>query len=194
MSTSLPVIESERLIVRPFVLEDLDVAHQVLSDAWDEPMDERQSRLPDRERWLRWSIANEIALAELYQPPYGDRAVVLKSENRLVGSVGLVPSIGPFGQLPGFPEYRGSRRWFAEFGLYWAVDPAYQGRGIATEAATALIERIVDQFRLGRIIATTSFDNLRSQAVMGKLGMEILRNPEPEPAFFQVVGVREFGP
>jgi len=192
MSTALPVIESERLIIRPFVIEDLEVAHQVLSDAWAEPIEQRQTTLPVRERWLRWSIANEVALAELFQPPYGDRAVVLKSENRLVGSVGLVPSVGPFGQLPGFPAHQGSRRWFSEFGLYWAVDPTYQGQGIASEAASTLIHRLVDQFHLGRIIATTTFDNARSKAVMRKLGMEILRNPEPEPAFFQVVGVRTF--
>jgi [ribosomal protein S5]-alanine N-acetyltransferase len=193
LTTALPAIETERLIIRPFVMDELEAAHRVLSAAWQEPEFGRAKTLPERERWLRWTVENEAMLAELYQPPYGDRAVVSKSDYRLVGSVGLVPSIGPFGQMPGFPAHSGSRRWFPEVGLYWAVDPAYQGQGIATEAARALIDRVADQFNLGRIIATTEFDNHRSQAVMRKLGMTLLRNPESEPRWLQVVGVLEFG-
>jgi hypothetical protein len=49
----------------------------------------------------------------------------------------------------------------------------------------------VAQFHLGRVVATTEFTNVRSQAVMRKLGMRILRNPEPEPPWFQTVGVLE---
>ena len=130
-------------------------------------------------------------LAELSQPPLGDRAVVRKADGRLVGSVGLVPALGPFGQIPGFPAHQGSRDWFLEVGLFWAVDPAHQGQGYATEAARALVTRAVAQFRLGRLVATTEFDNARSLAVMRKLGMRILGNPEPEPAWFQAVGVLE---
>jgi [ribosomal protein S5]-alanine N-acetyltransferase len=193
LTTALPDIETERLIIRPFVMDDLNVAHRVLSAAWQELEFGHATTLPERERWLRWNVETEAMLAELYQPPYGDRAVVLKSENRLVGSVGLVPSLGPFGQLPGFPAHQGSRKWFPEIGLYWAVDPTYQGQGIATEAARALIDHTAAQFDLGRIVATTEFDNERSQAVMRKLGMTLLRNPEPEPTWFQVVGVLDLG-
>ena len=193
MTTALPVIETERLIIRPFVLDDLEAAHRVLSAAWQEPEFGHATTLPERERWLRWIVETEAMLAELYQPPYGDRAVVLKSDNRLVGSVGLVPSLGPFGQLPGFPAHQGSRKWFPEIGLYWAVDPAFQGRGVATEAARALIDRAAIQFNIGRFVATTDFANERSQAVMRKLGMTILRNPDPEPPWFQVVGLLELG-
>jgi ribosomal-protein-alanine N-acetyltransferase len=191
MSTALPTFETERLLIRPFVMDDLETAHQVLADAWEEPEFERLATLETRQRWLHWAVENEAMLGELYQPPYGDRAIVLKGENLLVGSVGLVPSIGPFGRLPGFPDHQGSRRWFPEFGLYWAVDPAYQGIGIATEAARGFIDALAAQFHIGRIIATTTFENVRSQAVMRKLGMEILRNSDPEPAWFQVVGVLE---
>lgn len=192
MSTALPTIETERLVIRPFVPADLDAAHRVLSAAWGEPEDELASRLPERERWLRWSIGNEAMLAELLQPPYGDRAVVLKSGDLLVGSVGLVPALGPFGRLPGFPQHQNSRRWFPEIGLYWAVEPAHQGVGIATEAASALIRRAATQFNLGRIVATTEFRNRASQAVMRKLGMTILHNPDADPPWFQAVGLLEF--
>ena len=191
MSTALPALETERLVIRPFVLEDLAEAHRVLSDAWAVPRADQPAQLPARERWLRWAVENEAALAELSQPPFGDRAVVRRADGRLVGSVGLVPALGPFGQLPGFPAHRGSRAWFLEAGLFWAIDPAHQGQGYATEAAGALIARAVAQFRLARLVATTEFDNASSLAVMRKLGMRILSNPEREPAWLQAVGVLE---
>jgi ribosomal-protein-alanine N-acetyltransferase len=191
VTTALPALETERLVIRPFVLEDLAQVHRVLSNAWAIPGTEQPAQLPTRERWLRWAVANEAALAELSQPPLGDRAVLRKADGCLIGSVGLVPALGPFGLLPGFPAHQGSRSWFLEVGLFWAIDPAHQGQGYATEAARALIERAVAQFRLGRFVATTEFDNVRSLAVMRKLGMRILNNPEPEPAWFQAVGVLE---
>ena len=191
MTTTLPVLETERLVVRPFVLEDLTEAHRVLSEAWAVPRADQPAHLPARERWLRWAIANEVTLAELMQPPFGDRAIVRKADSRLIGSVGLVPALGPFGQLPGFPAHQDSRRWFPEVGVFWAVDPAHQGKGYATEAAQVLVARAVTQFHLGRLVATTEFTNVRSLAVMRKLGMRILENPDPEPAWFQAVGVLE---
>jgi RimJ/RimL family protein N-acetyltransferase len=42
--------------------------------------------------------------------------------------------------------------------------------------------------QLRRLIATTEYDNAASQAVMRKLGMRLVHNPNPEPAWFQVVG------
>ena len=191
MTTALPVIETERLIVRPFVLDDLAECHLVLSNAWGVPLADQPSQLPERERWLQWTIASEAALADLMQPPFGDRAISRKRDGRLIGSVGLVPALGPFNLLPGFPAHQVSPHWFAEFGLFWAVDPAHQRQGYATEAARALIRQAFAQFHLGRIVATTEFTNVRSLAVMRKLGMRILRNPGPEPPWFQAVGVLE---
>ena len=44
---------------------------------------------------------------------------------------------------------------------------------------------------LGRLFATTEFDNLASVGVMRRLGMRVERNPFPSPPWFQVVGVLE---
>jgi len=46
-----------------------------------------------------------------------------------------------------------------------------------------------DVLELGRIVATTENDNLRSIAVMKRLGMTLERNPLDEPHWFQTVGV-----
>ena len=45
------------------------------------------------------------------------------------------------------------------------------------------------EMRLQRIVATTEHANTASQAVMSRLGMRLDRNPEPEPPWFQVVGI-----
>ena len=172
-------------------MEDLDVVHSVLSRAWEVPRDQQEGRLSRRESWLRWTVASYRELAALDQPPYGDRAVVRKEDGRLIGSVGLVPSLGPFGQLPGFPANAGSRYFYPEVGLFWAVDPDCQGHGYATEAARTLVDAAIEALNLGRIVATTERTNLRSMAVMRKLGMRLLENPEPEPSWFQIVGVLE---
>jgi len=187
MPTSMPVLETPRLVVRPFVIDDLERVHALLDAAWDE-----QTPLAEREKWLRWTVAGYEALASLNQPPYGDRAVVLRETGELAGVTGLVPSLGPFGLLPSFGgavDDPASRLFTPQAGLYWAVDPAHQGRGIATEAAGALIAWAFEHLSLLRVVATTTYDNERSIAVMRKLGMRIERNPLPEPEWFQVAGV-----
>jgi RimJ/RimL family protein N-acetyltransferase len=156
--------------------------------------EQQAAELAQRERWLRWTVANYEELANLNQPPYGDRAVVLREGSVLIGSVGLVPAMGPFGRLPGFPANAGSRHSYPEFGLFWTIGPAHQGRGYATEAARVLVDHCFDAFNLGRLVAMTAFTNEASMGVMRKLGMEILHNPLPEPPWFQVVGLLERAP
>jgi len=76
-------------------------------------------------------------------------------------------------------------------GLFWAIDPKYQNMGIATEAANAMIEYLFTKEKLGRVIATTGYDNIPSQRVMEKLGMKIQHLDEPQPPDQFVVGVLE---
>ncbi len=186
----MPRLESDRLLIRPFLLADLEAAYDLLdvqlagADVGTEGVMSRA----EREGWLQWSVLNEEALAYLKQPPYGDRAIVLKATGAIVGACGYVPCFGPFGQLP---SVGGSATGLCstEFGLYYAVSPARQGQGIATEAAGLLVAYAFEQWNLGRIIATTSYENLASTRVMEKLGMRIERNPFPEPPWFQVVGI-----
>jgi RimJ/RimL family protein N-acetyltransferase len=187
----MPELETERLTIRPFVLVDLEAIHGVLSEIQGASPDQNAEELRRREQWLRWTVANYQELARLKQPPYGDRAIVLKRNGQIIGSVGLVPSMGPFGQLPGFPANQGSRHYYPEVGLFWVVDRLHRRNGYATEAGQALVEFALDGLRLGRIVATTEHTNEASIGVMRKLGMRILRNPTRIPEWFQVVGVRE---
>ncbi len=183
----MPVLEMERLWIRPFAMDDLHEIHRILNAAFHDDM-----TLEARRVWLQWTVLSDEQLAQLRQPPYGDRAVVLKLTGQLIGSVGFVPCLAAFGQLPSFESAASASHLNStEFGLFWAFDPTHQRRGYATEAAQAMIHYAFTQLRLKRIVAMTEYANTASQGVMRKLGMRLVRNPHPEPPWLQVVGVLE---
>ena len=262
MTTHMPVLETARLRIRPFELGDLAEVYRLLDVELREAElgSERMDTLAGRETWLRWVVLNYEQLALLYQPPYGDRAMVLKDSGELVGACGYVPCLMPFEQMEYFAVfqpphgsaqrerrspasdsstgsstdstmvlpadspagaarsagdeaptfYRSSADSPAgsstnapaelqgrvlpatpEFGLFYAVFPAHQHQGYASEAARALLDYAFGVLRLKRVVATTTYDNAASMGVMRRLGMRIERNPLPEPHHLQVVGVAE---
>src|SRR5438309_1255234 len=100
----VPPLETQRLIIRPYSMDDLDAVYQLLDvdlSAADYGSEGAGTRA-ERQQWLQWTVMNYYALDRLYQPPYGDRAVVLKQTGLVIGSCGFVPSFGPFRQLPGW--------------------------------------------------------------------------------------------
>lgn len=189
----VPVLETERLVIRRFTMDDLDVIHAILDvDLGYVEGDEQPSTREERARWLQWTILGYDERERLYQPPYGDRAVVRKDDGRLIGACGYVPSLGPFEQIPYFrggAEKPVSHAYIPEVGLYYAFARAAWGHGYATEAAAALVAHGFDALALKRIVATTSGDNERSMRVMQRLGMRIEHNEHP--GWLQVVGVVE---
>jgi RimJ/RimL family protein N-acetyltransferase len=186
-------LETSRLFIRPFRRDDLRIIHGILDQAFgDRTKVNDEAALSERRSWLEWSILNQEWFEKLHQPPYGERAVILKSSGEVIGSVGYVPLLIPFDAIP---ELRGpsepSRYYAPEFGLFWVIDPKYRGQGYATEAARAMVESAFEQLRVKRVRAVTEHTNLPSQRVMRKTGMRIIRNPLPEPSWLQVVGVLE---
>ncbi len=185
----VPPLETERLMIRPLAMGDLEEVHQVLDLTDADFGTEGASTRDERERWLQWTILSYEELARLNQPPYGDRAIALKQTRQMIGVCGFVPGFGPFGQL-----HTGSQDTLAhlnapEYGLFYAISPAYQRQGYATEATRALIDYAFTHLDLKQIIATTTYENVASIAVMSKVGMRIAKNPFPDPPWFQVVGV-----
>ncbi len=192
----MPVLETIRLIIRPFVVEDLTDAHHLFDVELnaDDLHTEKMGTMEERAEWLQWSLLNYKALAKLYQPPYGDRAIVIKHTGELIGSCGYVPCLMPFEQLPNFSYYNASEKpghATTEFGLFYAISPSYQRQGYASEATQALINYAFQYLDLKRVIATTNFDNNASIGVMRKLGMRVEKNQLGEPPWLQVVGVVE---
>ncbi len=176
-------LETDRLTIRAFVLEDGDVYSRLIDAAFGP----NSSASADEKRAvLEYQVAADAGLALLHQPPYGDRAIVKRDSDEIVGSVGFAPCLMPFGQLPSFEP---TPYFTNEIGLFWALFPDRWGNGYATEAAGAMIAYAFSTLRLRRIVATTEYDNQRSINVMRRLGMRLERNPSPEPAWFQMVGI-----
>lgn len=196
MTTAMPPLETSRLLVRPFAMDDLAAVYRILDvELADSPVGgESLPSMAEREAWLRWTVLNYAQLAHLYQPPYGERAIVLRSTGQVIGAIGFVQSLGPWEQLtglaPGAPLPH--QRFTPAFGLYWALSPASQRQGYATEAARAMVDYAFGTLYLRRLVATTDHHNLASQAVMRRLGMRLLTNPFPDPPWFQVVGVLDY--
>lgn len=196
---SMPVLETNRLLIRPFVLSDLDAIFQILDvesgNVAPDDADRIAQARTKRQEWLDWSVRNYTALATLHQPPYGDRAVVLRASGEVIGAAGLAPVLLPFGQLPTFrrPDDLPDQpaRNSNEMGLYWEISTHHRRQGYASEAGAALIRYAFAELNLQRIVATTTYDNAASIGVMRKLGMAIERNPLLEPPWMQVVGVLE---
>ena len=68
------------------------------------------------ESWLRWTIDSYRELAKLEQPPYADYAVELRGNAEFVGSVGIVPTVVPWGSLFGDTA---NDLLSPEVGLFW---------------------------------------------------------------------------
>lgn len=176
----MPLLTGERVFIRPFTRDDLPTLTSIYhAEGYD------TQGLTDT---LQWRNLNDAQLAQLWQPPYGERAVCLQSTGELIGAVGLVPSWGPFQQLPSLGGIEGAK-YQPELGLYWMIASSQRGNGYATEAGQLLITFAFSVLKAIRIIATTEHDNHASQQVMRKLGMTLETNPYPEPNWLQVVGI-----
>lgn len=185
MIRRIPPLETERLIIRELTMDDLESINTVLnrSFGWETSIGERQ-------RWLQWTVLGYEMFSMLEQPHYGERAIVLRETGEVIGAVGIVPYLDTFNKVTAFKRVPNAPAT-AEVGLFWAIDPDYQGKGFASEAAHALTEYLFTHEKLGRIIATTGYENVPSQKVMEKLGMTIQRLEEPQPPDQFVVGVLE---
>lgn len=146
-----PTLETERLILRPFLPLD---APEVRRQAGDREIAAMTLRIPHpypegaAERWIA-SLAGKYLLGEEV-----NFAIVLKCESRLIGAVGLMLE----------PEHRR-----AELG-YW-IGRDYWGRGYATEAARTVLEYGFRELDLRRVVAHHMSHNPASGRVLEKLGM-----------------------
>jgi ribosomal-protein-alanine N-acetyltransferase len=180
----LPNLFTERLHIRPYAANEAPQRNELARQAFDIELPMQATR-----DWLEWTRLSYTHFANLDQPPYGDYAVALREGTTVVGSVGIVPSVVPWSVFERQPENDFDYTTAPEFGMFWAVLPAYQKRGYATEAARALAQHIFDVLCPKRIVATTESDNHASIAVMRHIGMTIQHNPYNVPFWFQVLGV-----
>src|SRR5437763_332779 len=120
----MPTLVTPRLRIAELVETDIAAVHQLVDD-------DSQGALEDQRHWLEWTILGYTQLAELHQPPYGERAIVESTTDQIVGLCGFAPLLGPFQERTTYTP---------EVGLYWAVAGARRRDGLASEAARALVD------------------------------------------------------
>lgn len=152
-------LETTRLVIRPFTLDDLKAFHAILSEeAVMEYLPEDVLSLEEVERILDFvtdcytrNTPKDIIKFTV--------AVDDKATGRLIGWVGL----GPL-------EFDTTR-----VELYYGLAEIYWGRGLATEAARAMLDFGFRSLALPEIVAVVSPENKASGRVLEKLGMKYLR-------------------
>ena len=151
-SPDSPIAETERLLLRPFMLADLDAMAAILGN-------------PEVMRFsLRGPYSREETAAFLDRVigHYADRgaglyAVIGNASKAVLGYCGYY-----------FQEIDDREEW--EIG--YRLDPAFWGRGLATEAACAVRDYGFATLRRRRFISIIEAENTASIRVAEKMGMQ----------------------
>ncbi len=151
-----PVLETERLTLRPFRDDDLDAYFAVM----DTPEVRRWLHLSENfDRDTAWeqmaAFAGQWALRGT-----GQWAVVERSSGVLLGRAGL--------HHPVRVDWPGVE-------LGWTFHPDHWGRGYATEAGAAARDYAFDVRGDERLFSCILPDNVASQAVARRLGFRLLK-------------------
>ncbi len=144
-------IETERLILRPFVESDYQAVYDFASD------DEVQ-KYTGQKSITSVEEAKAIIKNSFYKDyatyGYGRWAVIYKPDNRLIG----------FNGLKFMPEVNDTDIGYRYLKEYW-------GKGIATEAAKPMIKYGFEHLNLEKIIGIAMHENVASCKVLEKLGL-----------------------
>ena len=143
-------VSTQRLLLRPFTLEDLKPLHQILSS----PAVHRY--MPRREPWALEKVQRwiEMAIQHWAERNYGWWAVELKETGELTGWCGL--------------KYLDDTE---EVEVLYLFGEDYWGRGFATEAALATVRYAFETAGLEELVGIVHPENIASRRVLEKIGM-----------------------
>lgn len=149
------LIETDRLNIRPYKLDDTKDLYITVSDPhFYDFIPETPPSIKEVEEIIRWSIDcnNKNTLEKIYKLNLG---IVYKEENRFIGFCGL----GPCDLNPSKIE------------IYYGLNKDLRGKGLATEAAKALLKFGFCTLKLDEIVTTVFPQNVPSVRILEKIGM-----------------------
>ncbi len=153
--TSCPTLETERLILRPFRDNDLSDYFMMM----DTPELRKSLRILDNEGKTEAWTAMAWWRGQWELRGTGHWAVEEKTSGSFVGRAGL--------HNPEREDWPG-----VEVG--WALHPNWWGLGYATEAGAESVRYGFEELNQSRLFSTILTDNFRSQAVVQRLGFELI--------------------
>lgn len=148
------VLDTARLILRDYTLEDFEALFEILSDAetmqhYPKPYDAEMTK-----HWIEWNIQN-------YQKyGFGIWAVILKETGEFIGDCGITMQNIDGKLLP-------------EIGYHIRRD--MQNKGYATEAAAGCIRYGFEQLDFDSLYSYMKYTNEASARVAVKNGMKFIR-------------------
>jgi RimJ/RimL family protein N-acetyltransferase len=146
-------VSTERLTIRLPVEDDVDPTWVFRSS-------------PDVHEWLTMGPAGYDEYRERFlSPTRFAKTLVVEYDGRVIGDL-MVSVEDAWAQAEVANQARGVQ---AELG--WCFDPAYHGRGLATEAVGALLRLCFEELALRRVTANCFADNVASWRLMERLGM-----------------------
>ena len=148
----MPEIETDRLLLRQFKLEDLDALAELFADP--EVVKYLGSGEPASRAETETALCSIIAHWERHG--FGRWAAVYKPAGLLIG-------------------YGGLRSFHGEPELVYLLGQSYWRRGLATEMALACLKFGFEERNFERIIAMAKTPNVRSHRVLEKAGMRFER-------------------
>ena len=149
----IPTLQTERLTLRGMRVSD---AEDMYAYAKDEPVT----------RYLTWTPHPNLHHTKEYLTYIGQRyrtgdffdwALICKEDGHMIGTCG-------------FTAFHFSSD-SAEIG--YVLNPAYHGQGLATEAVREVIRFGFEELSLHRIEAKFMMENIRSQKLMERVGMQL---------------------
>jgi ribosomal-protein-alanine N-acetyltransferase len=158
MADGFPLIETARLMMRPFAMDDADYLHRLWVDPgvrkflWDDQIISRETAI----------AVVESSIESFVNHGFGFWAICFKNDAALIG----------FGGLRHFTEDGGVT---SEVEILYGVAPEHWGNGVATEAAGVILGYGFEECELTHIYAGADPPNAASFRVIEKLGMKFAR-------------------
>ncbi|MFJ9825881.1 GNAT family N-acetyltransferase [Streptomyces sp. NPDC101160] len=147
----LPELRTDRLLLRRWRDSDLEPWAAMMADP---EVREHLGELLTREQS---DATVDLMRAQFDERGFGWWAVELRETGEFLGRAGL--------------DQVGASMPFTAVDVGWRLKRAAWGHGYATEAARACLTFAFETLRLPEVIAMTTVRNVRSQAVMRRLGM-----------------------
>lgn len=152
----MTILRTERLALRPVQVEDTQTFEAFYADP--QVMSVRKYGVLDKETAR---VHVQAMLDHWAKYGYGMWVVTECTDSAFVGECGI--------------------RWqedSPDIELSYGLSPAFRQRGLATEAARAVIAHARDQIKLQRITAIARADNHISHRILEKLGMTLIWRSE----------------